>query len=79
MKPTAAKKIKWHEAEKLPAMTLAERITALEEEVNAELDRLAEERRPANVPAGVIRLMWLGKGGGNSFYAYLAAAKELGL
>ena len=59
--------------------SLAERIEALEAEADAELDRLANETRHANIPAGVIKQMWMARGGGNTFYAYLAAAKELGL
>ena len=59
--------------------SLAERIRALEEEAGDEIDRLAEATRHANIPAGVIRQMWMAKGGGNVLHAYLAAAKELGL
>jgi hypothetical protein len=56
--------------------TLAERIEALREEVNAELDRLAEERRPPSIPGPWMRQNWMAKGGGNVFEAYLAAIKE---
>jgi hypothetical protein len=59
--------------------SLVGRIEALENEVEAELDRLAEETRHANIPAGVIRQMWMARGGGNVLHAYLAAVKELGL
>jgi hypothetical protein len=57
---------------------LAERVQALKTEVEAGIDRLAEERRPKGpngLPAGSLRLMWMGKGG-NLFDAYLLAAKE---
>jgi hypothetical protein len=62
--------------------SLIERLEELREEIDAELDRLAEERRPKGigaVPAGALRQIWLAKGGGNVWdaYAYLAA-KELG-
>ena len=57
--------------------SLAERITALEEEVDQELDRLAEEVRPkdehAAIPAGTIRRMWEARAAGNLFHAYLVA------
>jgi len=59
--------------------SLAERIDALEAECDAELNRLAEETRHANIPAGVIRQMWMAKGAGNVFHAYRCAARELGL
>jgi len=65
-------------AKKLAIPTLAERIEALEEEVDDALDRLAEQRRPSNVPAGVMRRMWEAKAAGNIFYAYLIAVKEQG-
>jgi hypothetical protein len=51
--------------------TLAERIKALREEVEKELDRLAEEKRPASVPGP-----WMARGGGNLFEAYLIAVKD---
>ena len=59
--------------------SLSERIRALEEEASDEIDRLAETTRHANIPAGVIRQMWMARGGGNVLHAYLAAARELGL
>jgi len=59
--------------------SLAERIRALEEEASDEIDRLAETTRHANIPAAVIRQMWMARGGGNVLHAYLAAARELGL
>jgi hypothetical protein len=75
-----------------PIPTLAERIAALREEVEAELDRLAELHRPKGewkdtaivgvkdlvgaVPAEDIRLGWMAKGGGHVFEAYLSAIKE---
>jgi len=65
--------------QKIADPSLAERIEALEAECDAELDRLAEETRHANIPAGVIKQMWMAKGGGNVLHAYLAAARELGL
>ena len=66
-------------AKKQVEPSLAERIEALEAECDAALDRLAEETRHANIPAGVIRQMWMARSGGNVLHAYLAAAKELGL
>jgi hypothetical protein len=60
-----------------PAPSLAERIIALKEEVEAELDRLAEARRPPSVPGPWMKQNWMGKGGGNAFEAYLAAVREL--
>ena len=66
-------------AKKLSIPTLAERIEALEEEIDGALDHLAETHRPPNVPAGVMRRMWEAKAAGNVFYAYLIAVKELGL
>ena len=65
-------------AKKLSIPTLAERIEALEEEVDDALDRLAEQTRPPNVPSGVMRRMWEAKAAGNIFYAYLIAVKETG-
>jgi hypothetical protein len=56
--------------------TLAERIEALREEVSAELDRLAEERRPPSIPGPWMRTNWMARGGGNVFEAYLAATKD---
>ena len=58
--------------------TLEARIKALENEVDAELDRLAEEVRPksehAAIPAGTIRRMWEARATGvNLFHAYLVA------
>ena len=63
----------------LSVPTLSERINALEEEVDAALDHLAETHRPHNVPAPVLRRMWEAKAAGNIFYSYLIAVKELGL
>ena len=51
--------------------TLADRIKAVEDEAEAELDRLAEEMRPPNVPGPSLRQMWLAKAGGNTLKAYL--------
>ena len=65
--------------QKVPVPTLASRIRELEEEADAELDRLAEKHRPPNVPAGWMRVNWMARGAGSVFAAYLAAAKELGL
>jgi hypothetical protein len=59
-----------------PIPTLAERVEALKEEVEAELDRLAELHRPPSIPGPWIRQNWMGKGGGNVFEAYLAAVRE---
>jgi hypothetical protein len=62
---------------KKPA-SLAERVEKLKAEIDAELDRLAEERRPKGegaVPAGVIRQLWEARGG-NVWDAFLIAAKE---
>ena len=57
--------------------SLAERVEALEKEIDAELDRMAEEVRPkdehAAVPAGTIRRMWEARAAGNLFHAYLVA------
>jgi len=62
-------------SEKTPS--LAERVEALEKEIDAELDRMAEEVRPkdehAAVPAGTIRRMWEARAAGNLFHAYLVA------
>jgi hypothetical protein len=52
-------------AKKLSIPTLAERVEALKEEVDAELDRLADLHRPSNVPAPWLRLNWMAKAGGN--------------
>jgi hypothetical protein len=57
-------------------ITLAERVESLEQECSDALDRLAEENRPASVPARVIRQLWTAKAAGNVFHAYLVAAKE---
>lgn len=59
-----------------PVPTLAERIGALKEEIEAELDRLAEERRPPSVPGPWMRQNWMAKAGGNVFEAYLIAVRE---
>jgi F0F1-type ATP synthase membrane subunit b/b' len=57
--------------------TLEERIEAMEKEIDAELDRMAEEVRPkgehAAVPTGTIRRMWEARAAGNLFHAYLVA------
>jgi hypothetical protein len=50
-------------------------VEALKEEVDAELDRLADLHRPSNVPAPWLRLNWMAKAGGNMFEAYLMAVK----
>jgi hypothetical protein len=63
-------------ARKLSIPTLAERIEALEDEVDLALDNLAEQTRPPNVPAGAMRRMWEAKAAGNLFHAYLVAVKE---
>jgi hypothetical protein len=63
-------------AKKLSIPTLAERIEALEDEVDQALDDLAEQTRPPNVPAGAMRRMWEAKAAGNLFHAYLVAIKE---
>jgi len=56
---------------------LEDRIVEMEEEVDAELDRMAEEVRPkdehAAIPAGTIRRMWEARAGGNLFHALLIA------
>ena len=65
-------------AKKLSIPTLAERIEALEDEVDQALDDLAQQTRPQNVPAGVMRRMWEAKAAGNLFHGYLIAAKEQG-
>jgi hypothetical protein len=61
-------------------LTLEERIIAMEEEIDAALDRLAEARRNKEegsaVPGGAIRRMWEAKAAGNLFHAYLVAMKE---
>jgi hypothetical protein len=61
---------------KLSIPTLAERIEAMEDEVDQALDALAEQTRPPSVPAGVMRRMWQAKAAGNIFHAYLVAIKE---
>jgi len=57
--------------------SLVERIEAMEREIDAELNRMAEEVRPksehAAVPAGTIRRMWEARAAGNLFHAYLVA------
>lgn len=58
--------------------SLAERVEALEKEIDAELNRMAEEVRPksehAAIPAGTIRRMWEARATGvNLFHAYLVA------
>jgi len=67
-------------AKKLSIPTLAERIEALEEEVDEALDALAEERRPKGegraLPADSVRRMWEAKAAGNLFHAWLIACKE---
>ena len=70
MRNTAAKR----KAEPVP--TLAERIEALREEIDEELTRLSEEKRPWNVPGPCVRQGWMARGGGSVFEAYLAAIKE---
>jgi hypothetical protein len=64
---------------KKPA-SLAERIEAIKDEADKELDRLAELRRPTGagaVPAGVIRQLWEARAGaGNVVEACLIALKE---
>jgi len=55
---------------------LAERLEAIREEADKELDRLAEERRPESVPAGWMRLNWLARANGNIYEACLAAIRE---
>jgi hypothetical protein len=59
-----------------PIRSLADRITALKEEVEDELSRLAEEKRPAGVPGPWLRQNWMARAGGNPFEAYLVAVKE---
>lgn len=56
--------------------SLAERIQQLKEEVEDELDRLAEEKRPPSIPGPWLRGNWLAKAGGNPFVAYLIAVAE---
>lgn len=51
--------------------TLAKRIEADKAEAEAELDKLAEELRPSNVPGPSLKQMWMAKAGGNVFEAYL--------
>jgi len=57
--------------------SLAERVEALEKEIDAELDRMAEEQRPKGegcaLPADSMRRMWLARAGGNLFHALLVA------
>src|SRR5262249_22307821 len=61
-------------------MTLPERVEALRAECDAELDRLAEERRPkgeTGVPAPTIRQLWMARVGVNNvFEALLLAHKQ---
>jgi len=60
--------------------SLAERVKALREECDAELDRLAEELRPKNergaIPAVSLRAMWVARGR-NAFDSYLIAVGQL--
>ena len=56
--------------------SLADRIKAIEDETDAELDRLAEELRPSNVPGPSIRQIWLAKTGGNVLKAYLLVMEK---
>jgi len=56
--------------------TLADRIKAIEDETDAELDRLAEELRPSNVPEPSIRQIWFAKTGGNVLKAYLLVMEK---
>jgi len=64
---------------KLAIPTLVERVDAIGQEVDDELDRLAEVHRPSNVPGPSLRRMWLAKAAGNKFEALKVALKELGL
>ena len=57
-------------------LTLADRIKAIEVETDAELDRLAEELRPSNVPGPSMRQMWLARTGGNVLKAYLLVTEK---
>jgi hypothetical protein len=50
-------------------------IETLRELVDQRLDEMAQTRPPA-IPPGVIRLMWVNKGGGDLFAGYAAAVKE---
>jgi hypothetical protein len=56
--------------------TLAERIKAVEEEADAELDILAEQMRPSNIPGPSLRQMWLARAGGNVLEAYLSVMEK---
>lgn len=51
--------------------SLADRIKAVKDEADAELDRLAEEMRPSNIPGPSMRQMWMAKAGGNVLETYL--------
>jgi len=59
-----------------PIPSLAERISALKEEVESELDRLSEANRPSTVPGPWVKQNLMAKAGGNAFEAYLLAVKE---
>jgi len=64
-------------ARKLSIPTLVERIEALEEEVEAALDALAEQRRPEGIPVGWIRHDLDNRAfGKNPFRAYVLAMKK---
>jgi len=57
--------------------SLADRVKALRDECDAELDRLAEAGRPSSIPACSIRAMWMARGAGHIFDAYLVAVGEV--
>ena len=56
--------------------TLAERIKAVQEEAESELDRLSEEMRPTNIPGPSLRQMWLARAGGDVLEAYLSVMEK---
>ena len=56
--------------------TLADRIKAVQEEAEAELDRLSEAMRPSNIPAPSLRQMWLARAGGDVLEAYLEVMEK---
>jgi len=70
---SAAKKIIRSPVPGIP--TFAERIEALREDVEDEVNRRAEEKRPPSVPAGWMRQHWMARTG-NIFDAYLESLKE---
>jgi hypothetical protein len=61
--------------------SLADRVKALRAECEAALDKEAEKQRPKGegcaLPAESMRAMWMARGGGHIFDAYLIATGQL--